>query len=72
MREPMPRSQVNVSVSDRAMAEYEEVAAWLGMPTRTLIRQVVESHHQSPNFANLLRRARAGEAPPPRYDADEH
>lgn len=61
----VPRIQVNVSLSERAIAEYQQVANWLGIPVRTLIRQIVETHHQSPPFANLLNRAKSGDCPPP-------
>jgi predicted DNA-binding ribbon-helix-helix protein len=72
---PVERSQKTITLSDRAFEEYEAVAQWLNMPSGTLMRQILEAHHQSPSFANLLRRARAGEAPPPAsyhggYDAD--
>ena len=58
------RNQVTITLSDKAMEEYTLVADWLGMPRNTLIRQVVEAHHQSPSFGNLVRRARAGEVAP--------
>lgn len=59
------RNQTTVTLSPKANEEYELVAAWLGMPVATLMRQILENHHQSPSFANLVRRAMAGEAPPP-------
>jgi len=58
------RNQVTITLSDKAMEEYNLVAEWLGMPRNTLIRQVVENHHQTPSFGNLVRRARAGESAP--------
>lgn len=58
------RNQVTITLSDKAMEEYNLVAEWLGMPRNTLIRQVIEGHHQTPSFGNLVRRARAGEASP--------
>lgn len=70
----MARTQVNVSLSDRAMTEYQTVSTWLGIPVRTLLRQILEGHHQSASFANLLKRARAGEVPPekePLTDEDD-
>ncbi|MBE7384439.1 MAG: hypothetical protein F6J95_023870 [Leptolyngbya sp. SIO1E4] len=54
------RNQVTITLSDKAMEEYTLVAQWLGMPRNTLIRQIVEEHHQSPSFGNLVRRARSG------------
>lgn len=59
------RNQATITLSDKAMEEITLVAEWLGMPRNTLIRQWVEQHHQSPSFANLVRRAKAGDAPPP-------
>ena len=58
------RNQVTLTLSDRAMEEFTLVAEWLGMPRNTLIRQVVEGHHQTPSFGNLVRRARAGQGAP--------
>lgn len=58
------RNQVTITLSDKAIEEYTIVAEWLGMPRNTLIRQVAESHHQTPSFGNLVRRARAGDASP--------
>jgi len=55
------RNQVTITLSDKAMEEYNLVADWLGMPRNTLIRQVIEGHHQTPSFGNLVRRAKAGE-----------
>ena len=59
------RNQVTITLSSRAIQEFTLVADWLGTPRNTFIRQVLEGYHQSPSFANLVRRARAGEAPPP-------
>lgn len=58
------RNQVTITLSDKAMEEYNLVAEWLGMPRNTLIRQVVENHHQTPSFGNLVRRAKARESAP--------
>ena len=58
------RNQVTITLSDRAMQEFTLVAEWLNMPRNTLIRQVVEAHHQDPRFGNLVRRARAGDESP--------
>jgi hypothetical protein len=52
-------NQKNVTLSPRAHEEYEEVAKWLGMPAASLMRQVLEQHHQSPEFDTLLKRARS-------------
>jgi hypothetical protein len=58
------RNQRSITLSDKATEEYQLVADWLGMPVGTLMRQVLENHHQSPSFGNLVRRARAGESAP--------
>lgn len=63
---PDSRNQRSITLSDRASQEYQFVADWLGMPVGTLMRQILEEHHQSPHFGNLLRRAKAGDAAPPR------
>lgn len=63
---PDSRNQRSITLSDRASQEYQFVADWLGMPVGTLMRQILEDHHQSPSFANLLRRAKAGDDAPPR------
>jgi hypothetical protein len=52
-------NQKNVTLSSRAHEEFEEVARWLGMPSASLMRQVLETYHQSPEFDTLLRRARS-------------
>jgi hypothetical protein len=65
------RNQVTLTLSDRAMEEFTLVADWLGMPRNTLIRQVVEAHHQNPSFGNLVRRARTGDKAPTSYHTDD-
>jgi len=55
---PDQRSQITITLCARAMEEYREVADWLGMPVATLIRQRLESDHESQPFASLLRRVR--------------
>jgi hypothetical protein len=52
------RNQITVTLSDKAMEEYRLVAEWLNMPVATLLRQVLEGHHQSPAFGALVRRAK--------------
>ena len=52
------RNQRMITLSDRALEEYEMVAEWLGMPPNTLLRQILEDHHQSPEFGDLVRRAK--------------
>ena len=66
---PMPKvekampgkNQVNISLSDGADSEFELVASWLGIPKASLLRQKLEEAHQSPNFASVLRRAKAAQ-----------
>jgi hypothetical protein len=55
---PQERNQITVTLSDRAMEEYRLVAKWLNMPVATLLRQILEEHHQSPAFGALVRRAK--------------
>jgi len=57
------RNQKTINLSDKAIEEYELVASWLGMPLGTLLRQVLEAHHQSSTFANLIRRAKSEPSP---------
>ncbi|MDV3349932.1 hypothetical protein QGP82_14600 [Leptothoe sp. LEGE 181152] len=55
------KNQVNISLSDGAESEFELVANWLGVPKASLLRQKLEEVHQSPNFASVLRRAKAAQ-----------
>ncbi len=55
---PQERNQVTITLSDKAWQEYRLVAAWLNMPVATMLRQVLEEHHQSPSFGALVRRAK--------------
>lgn len=55
------KNQVNISLSDGADSEFELVANWLGVPKASLLRQKLEESHQSPNFASVLRRAKAAQ-----------
>jgi predicted DNA-binding ribbon-helix-helix protein len=59
MAPPEQRSQRSVTLSERAAEDYQIVADYLGMPVASLLRQVLEQHHQSSEFASLLRRALA-------------
>jgi hypothetical protein len=61
------RNQVTLTLSDKALEEFNLVADWLNMPRNTLIRQIVEAHHQTPSFGNLVRRARSGKESPRSY-----
>ena len=54
------RNQVTLTLSDKAWEEFRLVAEWKGMPVATMLRNVIENHHQSPGFGNLVRRARSG------------
>lgn len=53
------RNQKTVTLSDKALEEYELVASWKGIPVASLLRQVLEDHHESPTFGALVRRAKA-------------
>ena len=66
----MAANQKNVTLSPRTHEEYEEVANWLGMPAASLMRQVLETYHQSVEFDNLLKRARANKTQSDKTDAD--
>ena len=55
------KNQVNISLSDGADSEFELVSTWLGIPKASLLRQKLEEIHQSPNFASVLRRAKAAQ-----------
>jgi succinylarginine dihydrolase len=55
------RNQKTVTLSDKAMEEYELVASWKGIPVASLLRQVLEDHHESPTFGALVRRAKSGD-----------
>ena len=60
------RNQVTLTLSDKVWEEYKLVAEWKGLPFATLLRNVIEAHHESPSFGNLVRRAKAdgaGEEP---------
>lgn len=58
MSDAITRSQITITLSERALSEFREVADWLGMPVATLVRGIVEERHQSPSFGNLVKRAR--------------
>ena len=67
---PDSRNQRSITLSDRYSQKYQFVDDWLGMPVGTLMRQILEDHHQSPIFGALLRRARAGGASPPQSPSE--
>lgn len=54
------RNQYTITLSDKALEEFRLVASWLNMPVATLLRQVLEEHHQSPSFGALVKRAKEG------------
>jgi hypothetical protein len=54
--------QKSVTLSDRLIADYTIVARWKGIPLAKLLSQRLEADHESPEFAELLKRANA-EAP---------
>jgi hypothetical protein len=61
---PDTRNQTTITLSWRAAQEYEVVAEWLGIAPASLMRFILEEHHRSAEFYDLLQRARACEAPP--------
>jgi hypothetical protein len=58
------RNQTTITLSWRACREYEEVAEWLGVPPASLMRFILEEHHRSAKFHELLQRARKRESQP--------
>jgi hypothetical protein len=57
------RNQKTVTLSDKALEEYELVASWKGIPVASLLRQVLEDHHESPTFGALVRRVKEQRLP---------
>ncbi|MEM9449180.1 MAG: hypothetical protein AAGA75_11675 [Cyanobacteria bacterium P01_E01_bin.6] len=53
--------QRQVTLSPEVLVEFEEVANYLKMPVRSLIREAVHRFHSSQDFENWLRRARENE-----------
>jgi hypothetical protein len=54
------RNQLTITVSERTLEEYQLVAQWLKVGPATLMRQVLEERHQSPEFGELVERAKKG------------
>ena len=54
------RNEIRLTLSEKAMEEFQEVADWLGIPLATMIRQHVEEYHRSPSFKSLINRAKEG------------
>ena len=52
------RHQLNITLSDQANEDYRKVADYLGMPVATLLRQVLETHHQTREFGALIERVK--------------
>ena len=57
--ELVERNQLTVTLGDAAIREYRLVAKYLGIPVATYLRQILEGHHRSMDFASMLRRARS-------------
>lgn len=55
---PRQRNQVVITLSDKALEEYGLVADWKGQPLASLLREVLEQHHSSPSFGNVVKRAK--------------
>lgn len=56
IRMAQDRNQIYITLSDQANDDYRKAADYLGMPVATLLRQVLESHHQGREFGALLDR----------------
>jgi hypothetical protein len=59
IRMAQDRNQIYITLSDQANEDYRHVADYLGMPVATLLRQILESHHQGREFGALIERVRA-------------
>lgn len=69
---PNPRNQITVTLSDKALEEYELLARWKNQPLRSLLREVLEQNHLSPAFGAVLRRARRDlEINPDQFEDEE-
>lgn len=55
---PNPRNQITVTLSDKALEEYDLVARWKGQPLRAILREVLEQYHLSPSFGKAIERAK--------------
>lgn len=63
MAEPMSpraRNSVPVTLSDRAYQDFEYAAEEKGIPLATFLRNILETHHETPSFGAFLRRLRNG------------
>ncbi|MEO1149012.1 MAG: hypothetical protein AAFY26_25925 [Cyanobacteria bacterium J06638_22] len=58
MAPQMAQNEVRLTLSDKAMEEFQLVADWLNIPLATMIRQHIEEYHRSPSFKSLVTRAR--------------
>lgn len=55
---PEQRRQVTITLCEKAWQEYNLVADWKEIPLATLLRNVLETHHENPAFGNLVVRAK--------------
>lgn len=58
IRMAQDRNQIYITLSDQANEDYRKVADYLGMPVATLLRQILESHHQGREFGALIERVK--------------
>lgn len=47
-----------ITLSDKALEEFEEVADWKGQPVASLMREILEDYHRSASFGRLMKRVR--------------
>lgn len=50
--------QITVTLSAGCLRDFEAVATHKGIPLATYVKNVVETHHESSEFASILRRAK--------------
>ena len=58
------RNQITLTLSDMAMEEFKLVAEAKGIPVATHLRQILESHHETPSYGNLVKRAKSKQGIP--------
>lgn len=57
---PRERNQITITLSDRALEEYELIAQWKGQPLASLLREILEQHHLNPAVKSAVDRAKRG------------
>lgn len=64
------RNEVRITLSRKAMEEFQKVADWTGVPLGTMLRQHLEEYHRSPEFNAVLERVEADNKADERSDSD--